>query len=1660
MVICVIEARLNEIRRRLLDLTRRNRLLNHRSKGPSTLQIVDELPAEVYRVLVDEAHAMQFLSREEAPDEIRHSLPVENPDVGTSGEICGSCSEKSGSSSESDGQMGMPATGNTPIMPANDPHASPKSRNDEPAVQTPTGLPLAPVIGGDSIAERHRDSNLQTPLSGDKLQARLVHLAREATSALEEQGYNILYTTLGMVEWRQANAEMFTSRAPLVFVPVELRRRTVNSRYEVRVFDDDIVTNPCLVELCRSVFHFEFPAFDAEHDELEDYFERVRKAILAMPRWQFLPEIHVGLFSFSKLLMYRDLDPKNWPQPERLTGNGLICRLTGIELGDDNGDGGLPDPNGLDRDVEPSECFQVVDADSSQQAAILAAKRGLSMVIDGPPGTGKSQTITNIIAECLSENRTVLFVSEKLAALEVVQRNLNKAGLGDFVLGLHSRKVSKNALLQEIQRVLDKEATPAPNPPERVARDLETARAQLNDYHRELHTPFGRLGIKPFDGISRAVALSDEPEASCDIPDVAAWTMEQLQNAEAKLETLDRRLKSVGDPTVHPWRGVGLQKVGYQEKQGVRKACDSLSDGIRYLLEVASKLASCLGLAAPCSLRAASEQIDAAQTLLTSSTIGSDVLQNDLWNTLNAPLEAWLDRGLRREELKAVWRPHLKPDAEEHDWEALRERRRTHGKSVFRWFRPSWRADGRRLRSFMLSSQLPSIIAQIALLDALIDSAGLRRDLEGQAATYAPLFGDIWRGPESDWHGLKKYALDAVAVRDLISTKRVDPSSAAKIVGSEGRVELKSAASAAQAALARVNDGWRGWLATIDGTEQEWLGEDWESAELPSVAERLVAMTRQLELLEDWIDFRQTVRECANSPLSTYVDWALGPEGSASRGRMAATFRRHFYHLWVEEAFAQCASLRGFRGRDHEALIKRFCKLDVDWLEMTQHRLVNALNTRRPQGNHPASRQSKLGLLKAECRKKRRHMPLRRLLAEAGEVVQSLKPCFMMSPLSVAQYLSPGGLDFDVVVFDEASQVEEADAYGAVARGRQLVLVGDEKQLPPTDFFSRGEPEDSESEADNGSHIADLGSILSRGIVHLRHRCRLRWHYRSRHSSLIEFSNYRFYQNELRVFPSPHTDRAELGLAFQFVADSIYRRGTGRDNPIEAKTVAEAVMRHALQHPDESLGVGTFNWPQYKLIEDEIERLRRHNADPQIEEFFNRHAAGERFFVKNIENIQGDERDVIFISIGFGKDEAGKPSNNFGAIGWDGGERRLNVLITRARQRCVVFSSIRADEINLGANAPPGVVAFKEYLHFAEHGQLQGASMPRGNHDSDFEASVCRALRNRGWEVHAQVGCAGFSVDLAVVDPRSPGRYLLGIECDGATYHSSPTARDRDRLRQQVLENKGWEIHRIWSTDWFRRPEAALEQSLTKLEQLKASSVRAAPPLVAAAAGKVVEDETPNTRLELPKEQENGQKMPEHVVKAELPEGVVAYSVFRNVIADGTAETLLQLPPVRLMQIVRRITQIEGPIHSEEALRVFAEIHGTKASSRLRDVFDGAVVAALAHNWIARKGDFLWSGSQKDVRVRHRGEGCPVRKPELIAPEEFEAAVKLVLRQQFGLKSDGIVESVTRILGFGRAGAKLRNAIEDAVVRLSTSGEVLVDGAKYVTLRPETQARS
>ena len=568
-------------------------------------------------------------------------------------------------------------------------------------------------------------------------------------------------------------------------------------------------------------------------------------------------------------------------------------------------------------------------------------------------------------------------------------------------------------------------------------------------------------------------------------------------------------------------------------------------------------------------------------------------------------------------------------------------------------------------------------------------------------------------------------------------------------------------------------------------------------------------MTHRNELREwcAWWKRRSDAIEADLLPLVDAVE-----NGEVLPESLQEVFETAYCTWWSKAVFEDDAVLRLFSTPEHEATIQKFQQIDNEFQLTTARYVVAELAGSLPDQNDVKAN-SQWGVIRRELQKQRRHKPVRQLLKEAPDAMIKLAPCFMMSPLSVAQYLSPDQTLFDVVIFDEASQITVWDAIGSIARGRQVIVVGDPKQMPPSNFFERSD-DDPDGDIDEDG---DLESILDEMIGSGIPSRTLNLHYRSRHESLITFSNSRYYADRLITFPAP--DEKSRGVRL-VRPNGFYARGTHRHNEGEAKAIVDEIIMR-LTHPDQavrnlSIGVVTFNSQQQTLIENLLDDARE--RQPEIEWAFSS-SAREPVFVKNLETVQGDEREVILFSVTYGPDQSGRVTMNFGPLNREGGEKRLNVAMTRARSEMIVFSTLEPNQIDLSRSTAAAVKDLKDFLDYAENGQsalrsaVSGSALSGSSVDleSPFEVAVANALKSRGWQISFQVGVSAFRIDLGVVHPDEPGRYLAGIECDGANYHSSAVARERDKIRQSVLEGLGWTLVRIWSIDWWNNKAKALE---------------------------------------------------------------------------------------------------------------------------------------------------------------------------------------------------------------------------------------------------------
>lgn len=1552
-----------ELRRQLIDVGGRNRLTNAPiGRGAKQLDIEDELADEVFRLLYRQGKKMAF---KPAARRAEADFDLDQP--------------------------GLPdaESGERLFIPDEDESAGP--------------------------AARHVDTKLQTRLAPEALQKRLLTLYREAQTIEEEQGVSVLFLGLGFLRWYESESSEIERFAPLVLLPVDLQRDRARDRFRLAFRDQDLEPNLSLRARLQTDFDLTLPGLPDGPDWLpSEYFARVAAAVSHRPRWEVRPDlIELSFYSFAKFLMWKDLETAEAggeinPLIEKLLTSGF-----GIEPGV------FAPTENLDRRFpHPRELLHVMDADTSQTQVIAAARDGRNLVVQGPPGTGKSQTIANIVAAAVNDGKTVLFVAEKRAALDVVHARLEKCGLGPLCLELHSHKANRKEVYADLKRTLGLGEPDAVN--EAHYERVRAVRDDLNRTSELLHRVDEATGETAYGMIGLLGKLSADglPLPDFRIPGADDWSRAEYSERLDAAAVLADRTREFGSEREHVWRGAA-NRVGPIERQ---RLAERLRLGLEKFVAAREALASgaaAVGLADCRRFSAAapvSAHLDALGAMPSSVP---DLLQADAVAERPADVLALCEDAAALQEFKAGLLDQVAEAALEIAWDETRLEIGRRGRSPFRWLNGHYRNAVARLRSVQRGELPKSLDARLGLLDRLIEYRNRSRALANSLGRYA--FGHGWRGADTDFDRLLP-AMRWIAAR-------------AEALGSGVAVRVQVTATPDDCDFAgllhdmgHTADEWAEVWESIQGTvgldiDLAFGAEHIEEVEFDAIKSRLRAWHTDTASVEDWHRLRTAAQHATELGLDAFrerlADGRLRPE----HARETLEFVRA-EAVWERMRQSE-PRLDAIDGRDRSDKIAEFRKIDQQLQELASHEVLLKHFRNLPQGAA-----GMVGIVRGEANKKKRHMRLRKLLDTAADAVAAIKPVFLMSPLSVAQYLSPGKLTFDLLLIDEASQVRPADAMGAIMRTRQIVVVGDRKQMPPTSFFERqvsGEDDAEPEEAADvqAGQIGDMESILSLCEARGMPGGMLRWHYRSRHPSLIAVSNHEFYDDGLVFPPSPDSAGASMGMSFTFV-DGEYQRGKKRDNPREAQAVAEQVLAHARKRPDETLGVVALSVAQRDTILNKLEFMR--TEYPELEAFC-KESKEDPFFVKNLENVQGDERDVIFISVGYGKDAGGYMSQNFGPVSSEGGERRLNVLFTRARKQCRVFASIRYSDIRLDAIRHAGPRVLRRFLKYAETGEMDVPIINGGSMDSPFEEDVARTLERHGHGVEPQVGSAGFKIDLAVRDPDDAGRFLLAIECDGARYHSSSWARERDRLRQTVLEQKGWTFHRIWSTDWFHNRDAELRKLLDAIERARANrfSERTPAPVTPPTSAVRV---TRNPR-------------PEPAEPARP-----AYRQADFEITRAGAVELHEASAATLAPHVARIVAVEGPVHIDEVARRMSRLWGYKrCGRRIQEAVQRAVEAALHEGQVRWADDdgrrFLESPDGSPAVVRDRGgASLTLRKPDMLPPSEIEAAIREVVERNVGISVEDCAVEVARLFGIKSTSADLRAHLDAHAKRMAQRGSL------------------
>ncbi|MBR6963571.1 MAG: DUF4011 domain-containing protein [Prevotella sp.] len=1350
------------------------------------------------------------------------------------------------------------------------------------------------------VLEGTKHNQLYSYYTEAELKQTLKFLYRTSRTVLEENGANSLFLTLGLLKWYETPKSVRPRYAPILMMPVDIIRKS-GENYIIRSRDEDIILNITMLEMLKQQFKINLSSLDPlPTDEsgvdVKKILTIVRTHIMEQARWDVIEEAMLGIFSFNKFVMWNDIHNN----ADKLRDNKIVASLLDQRVAWKEEDSGT-DARAIDRNEQPATFAAPLDVDSSQLEAVVESGEGKSFILHGPPGTGKSQTITNMIANALYHGKRVLFVAEKMAALSVVQKRLTKIGLEPFCLEMHSNKATKTHFLQQLNMALEVAHIKSSEQYAETSKQLFEQRKQLIDYMEALHRKHSS-GLSLYDCITQYLSIEGD-ELRLPLAQINEINGQTLLQQGDEIASLDTVFQVTGQPSQHPLKGLDIYDASLV-------AMEKIDNGLRQMTSVVGKAARWPSFFDKAEWPEKAALLKQAEEV--EKTVTGEYDKSVLSEDVNA--------------MKARW-------AEVQD----------------KWFLPRFFAkrklmkELRLFRKDMTADQIDPLIGQLENRNALLDQckdllAPLGADQEQAATTAKQLAGMI---------------------DQLKELCHFDPSN-----------------------MTAVNAQLPTWIAHLDEA-RTWT---------------------------QWSVRKRKLEQQKLQPVVSYIENQGKTGGEASDALLKGV-----YHQLALKNIDADKTLQMFNGLIFEDMIDKYRQLAAQFQELTKKELYCRLAAAIPNMTIEAANTSEVGILKRNIKNNGRATSIRQIIDQIPTLLPKLCPCMLMSPISVAQYIDLNNDKFDLVIFDEASQMPTSESIGAIARGKALVVVGDPMQMPPTSFFKTSATDEEDAD------IEDMESILDDCITLSIPSRYLSWHYRSKHESLIAFSNANYYDSRLTTFPSVDDRVSKVQLVH---VDGVYDKSHSRCNRAEAEAIVDEVVRR-LSDPklsERSIGIVSFSLVQQNLIEDIlIDTLAK---QPKLEE--KAFHSAEPIFIKNLENVQGDERDVILFSVGYGPDKNGNVSMNFGPLNNSGGERRLNVAVSRARYEMMIFSTLRPEQIDLNRSKARGVEGLKRFLEFAQNGRLplnatttSANPMEKEKERSTVATQLAEILRRNGYTVDMNVGRSHFKVDLAVLDPTDDGRYLLGILCDGPSYYETKTARDREITQPSVLNMLNWNIMRLWSVDWFENRQKVTERIMAKLKELE----KAKP-----------EDKNPEPLNIQPLKFFNVADEP-----VENPaEGITEEYKFTtlNVPAHSGDISYLLSHDSQVKKHVERIISTEQPITLSLLINHISKVWEVGRTAKLKDkVAELALSVAFFDSNQAGDNPCYWmdrklSESYKKFRTDSGRDAADIPVIEVMN------AVSYAMRQQVAVPFDDLKRQVAQLFGFTRRTPKTDAMVEEAAGKL------------------------
>lgn len=1465
---------------------------------------------------------------------------------------------------------------------------------------------------GKLISKEIEQNRLYSCLDENDNKDVLKYLYRSSKVSIEENGANTLYMAIGMLRWLEPKVEK-PHYAPILLLPIEMVRR--GGGYIIRSRDEDTLLNVTLLELLRQNYQITVNGLDPlpldnAGVDVPKILATMRQAILNQTGWDVQEVAVVGNFSFNKFIMWNDIHSNM----EALRQNKIVDSLMTGKL-QWQADADMTDAAELDRTVSPSEMALPVSSDSSQLEAVHAAAKGESFILHGPPGTGKSQTITNIIANALYQGKRVLFAAEKMAALSVVQNRLAKIGLAPFCLECHSNKARKSDVLSQLKEASDVTKIKTPDEFALDAQKLFDLRKGINGYVDALHKVYG-CGLSLYQAITRYCQLQQSGEDKNDIEFPAEFisglTKEQLDHYNEDIKELVIVCQSCGHPANHPLRHLNIKELTPTLQGDIDRL---VKQNLKLLQDLQADLATAAKLCGASHI-GTKEQVQAlqlvAKALTSVSKLTPDLIKQPDIEQNSTSILTSLGHGLKAAQLSEDMLHNYTQGVLDLPAQSLKIKWQQAG---LKWFLPRWLGQ-RSVKNQLAALSTTQQIQTEADLDKIIDYQQEKAAVGNNEWSTMPLFGSHATASAADWQEMMDMENCALSIHHALGNLTNEPivmrqmkeQLAAQL--SEGLGTLLQMKGAALKRIAETDSQMEqndADLAAESGLTADVIDDQVTDGFIAARISELQKIDSNLDKLTDWYHYLLTEQKMAADSLQFVVDYFI--QNNLPIGQWESSYLKGFYRSLAIYIFSQDKELTLFKGDIFEANIKRFRELNAQYQQLVQAELYAKLASNVPNFTIEAATSSEVGILQKNIHNNGRGLSLRALFDSIPTLLSRLAPCMLMSPMSVAQYLDVKNQPkFDLVIFDEASQMPTSEAVGAIARGENVIVVGDPKQMPPTSFFSSNNVDEENIELNDLESILDDCLALSIPSKHLL------WHYRSKHESLIAFSNAQYYENKLLTFPSP--DNRQSKVTFVKV-DGHYDKGKSRQNKGEAQAVIDEVVRR-LSDPElrkRSIGIVTFSIVQQSLIDDMLSDVFAQH--PDLDAAANQ--CEEPLFIKNLENVQGDERDVILFSVGYGPDAEGHVSMNFGPLNQVGGERRLNVAVSRARYEMKVFSTLTADMIDMNRTDAEGVRGLKEFLDFAQKGtqalsQNDVAALQKKETISEV---IAGDLRKRGYEVDTQIGCSGFRIDAAIVDPDDKGRYLLGLLCDGDSYREAKTARDREICQPAVLHALGWNILKVWTVDWWNNQETVLNAIDNAVKEAKERKAMPQPEPIAPKP-KPIEVE----------------KLASAPVNTDLSGGIhkidyTAAQIEPN--NEGLESMLNPLKGANVIHQMKEVISTEGPITRSLLFKRILSIWGVSRLSQRSEYSLSGLIDAF-HPVSTKEGDSVvyWPAETKDYNTfRPSGD----RDITDIPVEEVANAILFSLGQVLAAPAADLCKMAANQLGFTRVGINVDAATRQAM---------------------------